>query len=409
MSAHAPSVQPVHAGEPIRFDTLDAVRFLAFFAVFASHAVRPLVHAFFSLPALSFLPGYAKQTYWSGGYGVDLFLVLSAFLITTLLTMEQDRKGTVRVGGFYVRRMLRIWPLYLAFLGAMFFVDEIWAWGRAGFEPIDDTYWASFLLLVGNWHVGVSGFPEGNILPLWSVSLEEQFYLVWPWFILLARRNLVKVSAAMLVLASVARVALLTVDARDEAFWTFTITRLDPIALGVLMAVARSNRGSLPALSAPKQWLLFVGGFVSWPVLYLVTGWSRPVAALVRFPLVALAAAGILWAAIVSTGRLRRLLVHRWMVRMGTLSYGMYVLHYAVLALCILLVHDAIGASALASVVIPVVAFVLTWLLAEASYRWLETPFLRMRKRFRALPAAGDVPAGRPAPAASGPSGQGPT
>lgn len=270
--------------------------------------------------------------------------------------------------------------------------------GPRGFEPIADSYWASFLLLVGNWHVGIACCPNGNITPLWSISLEEQFYRVWPWFILLARRHLVRVSAVVLLLSAVACAALLTVGACDDAFWTFTMTRMDPIALGVLMAGLASSRGR-PELSAPRQWLLSVGGFLLAP-LYLLTAWSRPVPRSSRSSLWRpRASRGTPWSA-------RDGCAGSWSIRSwsawGRCPIGMYVLHYDVVALCVVVVQDAIGASALASVIVPTLAFGLTWPLAEASYRWLETPFaplaqaipsrdgaLRGADSFRATRAAG--------------------
>lgn len=379
MPPEAP-LEPIHSEEPIRFPTLDGVRFLAFFAVFLSHALQGLMPRIMAIRPFDALPPAFRDANQAGGYGVDLFLVLSAFLITTLLMREQDVTGTIRVGGFYVRRMLRIWPLYLVFLAAMFMAGHVVPRGIAGFEPIATGYWVSFLALGGNWYVGLHGFPKGNISPLWSVSLEEQFYLFWPWLLLAFRRHLVPVALAMVAVALAARTAVVLYEVPTPAMWTFTVTRLDPIALGVLLAVANRKK-LLPTLSPTWQWALFAGGFLAWPFIFTAFYSESLGRAYIVYPLAALTAAGILLAAVMSTGTLRRFLMLRWVVRLGTLSYGAYVMHYAALAVAGALVAAAFPGGSLPLKV--VLGFTLTWAAAEVSYRFLETPFLHLRKRFR--------------------------
>ncbi|MEA3135774.1 MAG: hypothetical protein QOC71_55 [Thermoplasmata archaeon] len=377
-SPSAASVQPVHADDALHFPTLDGVRFLAYFAVFLSHTIPALRLSDASVAGWSTVVELST----SGGFGVDLFLVLSAFLITSLLMHEQDRLGTIRVRWFYVRRMLRIWPLYLAFLAAMFVASSVLP-GSLGLHRLDPAYWITFLLLVGNWYTGLHGYPGSNISPLWSVSLEEQFYLLWPLVLLLLRRHLVKVCAGFIALSVVARLVVVMLGLSHPAMWTFTVTRLDPIALGALLAVGY-RRGVLGRLSPATQWAMLIGGFASWPVAFWLMAGEQPpglVAALVSFPLVALCATGILLAAVQGDGALRRFFLRRWIVRMGSLSYGTYVFH-------LLMVHAAQAAldgqsATVYNLLLLPLSFGLAWLAAEVSYRWLEAPFLRMRKRFR--------------------------
>ena len=110
-----------------------------------------------------------------GAFGVDLFFVLSSFLITELLLREKSLLGEVDVRSFYIRRVLRIWPLYFAFL----FLAAAMQW----FVPGQHIGWRAavgFSFLAGNWWIVFHGFPSSVIFPLWSVSIEEQFYLLWP-------------------------------------------------------------------------------------------------------------------------------------------------------------------------------------------------------------------------------------
>ena len=111
----------------------------------------------------------------TGAFGVDIFFVLSSFLITELLLREKSLLGEVDVRSFYARRVLRIWPLYFAFLAL--------AAAMQLFVPGQHIGWRAamgFTFLAGNWWIVFHGFPSSVIFPLWSVSIEEQFYLLWP-------------------------------------------------------------------------------------------------------------------------------------------------------------------------------------------------------------------------------------
>lgn len=390
-----PTVQPVHVDDALHFPTLDGVRFLAYFAVFLSHTVPRI-----RLPAWA--PGFmaeAQRLFESGAFGVDLFLVLSAFLITSLLLHEHARTGTIRVRWFYVRRALRIWPLYLTFLASMLVASYLLP-GLVGFKVLDVGYWVSFLFLVGNWYTGLNGYPASNISPLWSVSLEEQFYLFWPLLLLAFRKHLVKACFALLAVSVLSRVAVVLLGLPHPAMWTFTITRLDPIVLGALLAVGL-RRGVLPQVGHGPQIALLLSGFALWPLAIVLAGKSFAdgkapgiEAALLSLPVAALASAGILLAAVQSTGPVRRFFSARFLVRMGSLSYGTYVFHLLMVRVAMAVLEP--WSSLWFNLLLLPLSFSLSWLAAEASYRWLEAPFLRMRKRFR--PAAAQTPPETPTP-----------
>ncbi len=108
------------------------------------------------------------RTRW--GSRVDLFFALSSYLITELLIREHRPTGTLNIRAFYARRVLRIWPLYFfaLFLAA---------------PSLPREYLAGFALLSGNWMCALAGFPASPFALLWSVSIEEQFYLAWPWVV----------------------------------------------------------------------------------------------------------------------------------------------------------------------------------------------------------------------------------
>jgi peptidoglycan/LPS O-acetylase OafA/YrhL len=146
---------------------LDVLRFLAFTMVFIDHAL-PFDGMFTD-------GRWLGSVRYAGGFGVCLFFMLSSFLITDLLEREHEATGDIHLKAFYVRRVLRIWPLYFAFLFFDFFVQLS---RHNGHFPVGKLL--AFLLIAGNWYVSRFEVPLTLSSPLWSISVEEQFYLVWP-------------------------------------------------------------------------------------------------------------------------------------------------------------------------------------------------------------------------------------
>ncbi len=165
--------EPVRASGRYYRPELDVLRFFAFLSVYLFH-VLPRVEAANHTGWLRSAAWLAANFRLAGSFGVCLFFVLSSFLITELLLRERRQTGTVHVKAFYVRRILRIWPLYFFFLffGALLghFVAD---W------HMEAPRLLAFLLLLGNWYVAVFGQTLNPIAPLWSISIEEQFYLTW--------------------------------------------------------------------------------------------------------------------------------------------------------------------------------------------------------------------------------------
>src|SRR6266700_5155227 len=213
---------------------LDALRFFAFFGVFLFHAV-PRVTSFYDANGI---PRWFTATiipvFTSGAYGVDLFFALSAYLITSLLLRERATTGNLDLRSFYLRRILRIWPLYLSFVAfaALFAL-------LAPAQHLPWRYTVGYSLLAGNWIYTIYGLPASFAIPLWTVSIEEQFYLTWPLaFRKASLRQMLRIAVGILITANVVRVTLAASGASLQAMEYNTLTRLDPIALGILIALA---------------------------------------------------------------------------------------------------------------------------------------------------------------------------
>jgi len=353
---------------------LDVLRFFAFLMVFCHHAF-PHDPAFWTkLGVPLFLAEILSGIGATGAFGVSLFFVLSSYLITELLLREKDLIGDLDLQSFYIRRILRIWPLYFAFLalatGLQWIVPGQHITARAGL-------W--FSLLAGNWYIVVHGFPSSVIFPLWSVSIEEQFYITWPAVVRkVSQSGMLLCAGVLLAVATAARIYLGVVHTWESKVWCNTFVQLDPIALGILLAVLL--RGEVPRLSRLVRLALMAAGITGLAMGSLVLGIKNDPLSITRlvlgYPSVAIGGALVLLAVLRNGATSNPALVY-----LGRISYGLYVFHVLGLLISDYAVHDQ-TASLLRYTMRVGVALAATIAMSAISYRWLETPFLKLKQRF---------------------------
>lgn len=374
-AAPAVTAQPLRPARRFYRPELDVLRFFAFFGVFLFHAA-PRNPEFYS--SLGWPPAAGTlmiSILGTGAYGVDLFFALSSYLITSLLLRERDLTGKLDLPGFYLRRILRIWPLYLSFVAFAAVVARLSHTQHLGFD-----YVAAYTLLAGNWIYVFRGMPVSFATPLWTVSIEEQFYLAWPLACRTAsRRGIIKVALSLLVLANLSRIVLAYASASIQALEFNTFSRIDPIALGSIFAVLADKA---PNFARPMRWLLVAGGLLTWIAASAYTGAGmvgRPVnpwsLVLVR-PWISLASLVILLGIL---GSRQSVFSYQPLVYLGKISYGLYVIHEFGRFLAAYFIHARGPASLVAQ---GGLALAFTLALAAISYRCLETPFLRLKDRF---------------------------
>jgi peptidoglycan/LPS O-acetylase OafA/YrhL len=365
-------VAPARAPASHRFyqPELDGLRFYAFLGVFVCHTL-PFEASFYHGLHLP-MPWLWGAIVKAGAAGVDLFFALSAFLITSLLLKEREETGDISLRLFYLRRILRIWPLYFLVIGLGIVLSHTMA-----NQHLQWYYVAGYLLFAGNWVHAVFGRPESIAFPLWTVSIEEQFYLIWPLLVKkLERRGLIVSGIVIFLLATVCRIGFVLAGISGGYIYYGSTARCDSIALGILIALFADR---LPKLTSTARLLLVSGGLVGWIVS---SAWltDRPGPISMReVPgrlIIALAAGAMLYGCLYSRNKL---LTGAWVVRLGKVSYGLYLLHLTGLLLAKSALHPVSGSALLAT---KAVGFVLTLLLAFTSYRWVESPFLRMKDRF---------------------------
>jgi peptidoglycan/LPS O-acetylase OafA/YrhL len=357
---------------PPRFASLDGLRCLAIVPVIWHHAT----------------PHPLDGVLGRGPLGVDLFFVISGFLITTLLLREQERTGTVALGAFYLRRSLRIFPLYYAVLGA--FVLHALLVREHG--PVRDHFLRSvptYATYTSNWFTDFE-VPHAVVFSFaWSLATEEQFYLVWPWVIVAAgalgrRRQGDQRQGAALALPALFMVTLVLLDQATERGWLAAVVPLGalatrmlrsistPIGLGALLALGLRwprTRAALTAIlgrraSAP----LAFGGLA----LIAIEGWPLLHAHLAMIALVG--------ACVIRPDHgLRGPLELRPIAHVGVVSYGLYLVNVPV----IVATRRALGPANESTLLVFGVGLAASVAVATLTYHLLEAPFFRLRDRFR--------------------------
>lgn len=362
---------------------LDVLRLVAFFTVFMCHAL-PFDDA---KHANSGRAWQALQTFReAGNFGVCLFFLLSSYLITELLRREVLETRSVHLQAFYVRRSLRIWPLYFTVLLAVACLGLFWPALRM---PIPQ--FLAYLLFAGNWYDIFGAATHNPLSWLWSISVEEQFYVIWPSMAKLGGLRAIKIGS--LVCLPLALIAIALVDRfqthPNVAVWLNGVVQFQFFAWGALLAILLAGR--IPSFSSATRAAMLAGGAVSWLTasgvchlkkanfdpgsLRLCIGYELVAVGCVCFFLAALGA---------SVAKLPQFCVY-----LGKVSYGLYVFHELALTAATAVRQQieqslALGgrATSLLFVADRTLGLLFTILAASLSYKFLETPFLKLKNKF---------------------------
>ena len=366
----------------------------------SSHPPASTTPAFGYIPALDGLRAVAVSIVLAahfglhhrvpGGFGVTLFFFISGMLITRLLLAEKAATGRIALGRFYLRRMLRLYPALLVAVAAGT-LATVAAGGdlRWGKVLAALFYGINYYGIAFGWSQGFNGFDP--LAVLWSLAIEEQYYIVFP-LAALALAGRVRTFTGWVIAAVLAalawRVALVLGGAASDRIYMGTDTRIDSILYGCLLSLllARPGEGGtrlLRWLSRPwLQWLALAGLLATFLLRdpFFRDSLRYTMQGLALMPLVA---------SLCFTDSLPR--VTAWLERglprrIGRLSYSLYLMHGVTITLAELVFSaasrepGAVGLLARVGFVAMVVP--VTFALAAASYRWVETPFGSLRRRF---------------------------
>lgn len=377
------------SSEKVFFKNLDSIRFIAALMVFLGHAVSP---------SFQYLP--IKDTYWekllntisSGGTGVSIFFVLSGFLITYLLISEYELNQRISIGKFYMRRVLRIWPLYFLVLAFTFFVYPFIKSMIGMNNPLASNVFYHLTFLsnfdVINVHQCCAGSDAMSQNITWSVSIEEQFYVVWPLIFVMLPKRMWVYAISLVILVSIIFRLVNSSDGTVLYFHTFSVM-LD-LGMGGLMALlVKSNKKfrqffENTSTLTHASFLVMAFCFVFWKDDLFHFSYGNAISRIFSsfsFALIITAQALTKQQSVLNLGNLS--FANRW----GKYAYGIYLIHPIVITLVDVMVRmiDIPKDNLVSSLLVAAVIFVLTVLFSKISYTYFESKFLLLKDRFSAI------------------------
>ena len=352
-----------------RRPALDGLRAIAVVAVMLRHSML-----------LDWLPEHSFLRVTGGSLGVVVFLVISGFLITSLLVEEWDRTGAIDFRAFWIRRALRLMPPLAIYLVALGLYGAFIRKDSGVTTPII----VATLFYVANIAEGANKLSSESLQvggAVWSLSLEEQFYLLWPSFLrnVLAGRHPLRWVLGIVGFGFAARVFL---ELKGLHGWTYFLLppRLDELGAGAALAIAM-HRGWTPSV----RWRAAVGPLLVAvvAVMYLQRPGHLTELLLVASPIVALLSCGLVIAAVQAPGFGTGILSSRPLVLVGRWSYTIYLFHQLAFTMVIhYLPH-----------LWPPLQFLLgatiAYAVAALMRRFVELPAQRLKHRFDRVPSAG--------------------
>jgi peptidoglycan/LPS O-acetylase OafA/YrhL len=362
---------PVRAS--MHIPELDGIRALAVWMVLGDHMVDG-----WTLPeaARAAIPNWMMFILGHGWLGVDLFFILSGFLITGILLDSREKPGYFR--NFYARRFLRIIPLYFTVIGVMWL----------GY-PSGSRYFVLSLLFLANFASAFGArVPHGPAV-FWSLAIEEHFYLVWPWTVrFLKPRALAFTAGAITVIMPILRVWVLRAGwFTVSQIYSYSFFRFDGLAMGALLAIwVRSGRANR------RTSLQLAAGLIVLAIAITVAGLPFGImsrGSVLRYTQAALVFAGVVLAAIALRGSVYCAPLRWWFAKLsGDLSYCIYLIHLGVgdayqylMGVCgvdQVAVFGPLGSVFARSFF----AISLSFAIALASRRFLEKPVLQLKRYF---------------------------
>jgi peptidoglycan/LPS O-acetylase OafA/YrhL len=310
---------------------------------------------------------HLHRAFANGWMGVDLFFVLSGFLITGILLDTKQSAGYFK--NFYARRCLRIWPLYYSLIFFMFVIVPFLSPSQGHFIFEKSSPWWAYPLFLQNFLLPISTLAAGPLGVTWSLAIEEQFYLVWPLVVrYFSNVQIRRVAIAEICLSPVLRFYL---SLHHVDLYTNVFCRLDGLMAGALLALMVRSDSFRPSKFIKQAWIsLFIAGSLAFVTEALQARW-------IVFSLIAVASAAFVYLSLFSAQKwFRMLMMNRFLVYTGTISYGLYLLHKIPFGMGQTLHLDRHPFLEL------LIILVVGYATAVLSWNLLEKPFLRLKRLF---------------------------
>lgn len=371
---------PVQNRQKFFFPNLDGLRFFAFLYVLLTHSFLtedPLIRG------QSWYQIVKVRIFTDGNLGVSFFFVLSGFLISYLLMKEKELTGAIHVRSFYVRRILRIWPLYflIVFFGFKIFPLLKIYFGGTPHETADPLLCSTFL---NNFDRIYNGRPDASVLGgLWTIAIEEQFYIVWPLLFFITPEKYYKyIFMVVFILSTLFRVFF-----RDQ-------TNIDLHTLGVITDMAIGGMGAYLVMRHQS----FVEKLNALPRVVIAVPYVM--AALFIFFKNEIFASELMWVFknIILASTFTFIILeqnyarnsffkvgnNRFISWLGQISYGLYCFH----PVGILISHTLLNKLSLSQYAWQIcflevpLSLLISIMISAISYKYFESLFLKLKGRF---------------------------
>lgn len=373
---------------------LDGLRFFAFLLIFFCHFDDAGIY----FPNSSVLSRLFSFLHSRGWVGVDLFFVLSAFLITKLLLLEYKENNSISLRAFWIRRILRIWPLYYLMLCICFIILPLLGilsvpkFGSVAYDDFARKHLLAHLFFLGNFSTGfykltkvvkVKNIPIGH---LWTVGLEEQFYILWPIafvYLLGKGKKAIYRTLFLLLCFTISFRWFLTYHSVHPMIWTNTFSRLDPFIFGIILAIYRDNH---PGKSKWSILEFIIGLMFILSTMFLKNIGAQSKSVVVEYPMIAIGFALIIDSSI-PQGAINGFFSNKVFVWLGKISYGLYIYHIIGIRAGYDISNYLFGPCDKFHIWLEqlFISLGLTILAATISYYYFERIFLKIKKRYSVI------------------------
>lgn len=365
---------------------LDGVRGLAILLVLTLHFSR---YGHGLVPSDLFIDRLYYRVTGGGWIGVDLFFVLSGFLITAILYEAKGSDHYFR--NFYARRVLRIFPLYYGAL-ILFLVVLPWLWpNHAGLQSMaGDAKW--YWTYLSNLKIARDGWPQyGALGHFWSLAVEEQFYLLWPLLVFMLNRRQLQITCVACMIVALAVRVVLNGQGNNAAAFVLMPARIDALAVGAYVALEARGSAGLHRLSRPAPPVALALCFSVLVMFALRKGFVAydPLVSTIGHTIVAVLFGSVLVLALTLPGDsfLVRTFDSSFLSFFGRYSYGIYVFHHPILFLTagivpLGLIPSVLGSQLLRQLVFLAIATSVSVIIAFLSWHLFEKRFLKLKAFF---------------------------
>ncbi|MBO7480933.1 MAG: acyltransferase [Bacteroidales bacterium] len=366
----------------IFFENLDGLRFFCFLSVFLFHSFHTEFDYIKSDATYLFIK---KFLFANGNLGVNFFFVISGFLITFLLIKEKEQNGQINLKNFWMRRILRIWPMFYfcVFFGFVIFPFIKTLFGQT---PCETANWIYYVTFTNNFDFIVKGLPDASILGvLWSVAIEEQFYLIWPIILYLLPKKKYWIAFTTAIAGSLIFRAI-NID-NPAMLENHTLSCIGDLATGAMGAWLINEktkfRQFIENLKKHQIGILYI----SFTIIFLFRKellMSIEGIRIFERELIAIIIMLIILEQCYAENSLFKMKNLKTVSNLGIITYGLYCLHFIGILITINLTRILCINTHLWQVIcidMPL-SLLISILIAKISYRIYEKPFLKLKNRF---------------------------